>query len=156
MSGGMNFSEYRAKLVQLGADLDESARRVLTQMNAKGLEVTLKKTPVGQYPSVVSFTTKGGKVVSFRVAKKEGGTLRRNWASGGTHKVGNGYESRYHNNVFYGMYVNNGHRVVNRNGVTVGYVDGVRMLEQGQDAAKEAADSIFNAEIQRVKAKGGW
>ena len=156
MSNGMDFSEYRAKLVQLGADLGESARRVITQMSGKGLEITLKKTPVGQYPSVVSFTTKEGKAVSFRVAHKEGGTLYQGWMDGGTRRVGNGYESRYYNNTFYVIYVNNGHRVVNRKGITVGYKEGVRMLEQGQDAAKEAAPALFDAEIQRVKAKGGW
>ncbi len=137
----MDFSQYMAALKQLGADLDESAQRVLSRMNAKGMEITVKKTPVGQYP-------KG--------SGKAGGTLRKNWRNGGTHKVGNGYESRYYNNVYYIVYVNNGHRLVNRRHETVGYVEGRRMLEQGQEAAKEAAPAIFNAEIQRVKNKGGW
>ena len=127
----MDFSEYRAKLEQLGADLDDSAQRVLTRMNAKGMNVTVKATPV------------------------DTGHLRRMWFAGATKRVGNGYESRYYNNTYYAGYVNNGHRVV-RNGKTVGYVNGVRMLEQGQTAAKESADSIFNAEIQRIKQKGGW
>jgi hypothetical protein len=153
---GMDFSEYRAKLVQLGADLDESARRTLTRMNAKGMEVTKKATPTGKYPSIVTFTTKEGKVVSFKVTPKIGGTAKKNWINGGTHRAGNGYESRYYNNTFYIGYVNDGHRVVNRRGETVGYQEGVRMLEQGQNAARQSADAIFNAEIQRVKQKGGW
>lgn len=152
----MDFGTYLAALQQLGADLDESARRVNSQMNAKGMEDTVRKTPVGEYPSLVAFTTKDGKAVSFSVSRKEGGTLRRGWHDGGTKRVGNGYESRYYNNVFYAAYVNDGHRVVNRKGETVGYKEGVYMLEQGQNAAKQSADAIFNAEIQRVKNKGGW
>jgi hypothetical protein len=137
----MDFSTYMAALKELGADLDESARRTLSQMNAKGLNATIKNTPVGQYPSG------SGKV---------GGTLRRSWHDGGTKRVGNGVESRYYNNVYYAGYVNDGHRVVTKTGKTVGYVEGQRFLEQGQNVAKESADAIFNAEIQRVKAKGGW
>ncbi len=137
----MNFSQYMAALKGLGADLDESARRTLERMNAKGMETTTKNTPVGQYPAG---------------SGKQGGTLRRGWHNGGTHKVGNGHESRYYNNVYYGPYVNDGHRLVNRRGETVGYVEGQRFLERGQDAAKEAAPAIFSEEIQRVKSKGGW
>lgn len=131
MSGGMDFSEYRAKLVQLGADLDESAQRVVSRMSDAGMNVTVKNTP------------------------SDTGHLRRMWFKLSARRVGNGVESRYFNNVYYGLYVNNGHRVVSH-GKTVGYVEGVRMLEQGQDAAREAADSIFNEEIRRVKSKGGW
>ena len=129
---GMDFSEYRAKLVQLGADLDESSRRVVSRMADKGMEVTVKNTPV------------------------DTGHLRKNWLKGRTLRVGNGVESRYYNNVYYGLYVNNGHRI---DVVVIPAVidkEGDRMLEQGQDAAKEAADSIFNEEIRRVKRKGGW
>lgn len=156
MSETLNFQEYMAKLKELGADLKESARRVNSQMNAKGMEETVRKTPTGTYPSQVTFTTKAGKVVSFPVAHKQGGTLKHNWLDGGTKRVGNGFESRYYNNTLYAAYVNDGHRIVNRKKETVGYKEGVRMLEQGQNVAKASADAIFNAEIQRVKAKGGW
>ena len=141
MSETLNFDEYRKKLEELGADLNESAQRVLSQMNAKGKEVTVKNTPVGKYPAG---------------SGKQGGTLRHGWLDGGTKRVGNGFESKYYNNTYYAGYVNDGHRVVNRRHETVGYVEGVRMLEQGQTAAKQSADSIFNAEIRRIKGKGGW
>lgn len=141
MSETLNFDEYRAKLVELEADLKESAQKVLSQMNAVGMNVTIKNTPVGQYP---------------KSSGKQGGTLRHGWHEGGTKRVGNGFESKYYNNTYYAGYVNDGHRIVNRRHETVGYVEGVRMLEQGQNVAKQSADAIFNAEIQRVKAKGGW
>ena len=152
----MDFSTYMAALKGLGADLNESAQRVNSRMNGAALAVTMKSTPVGDYPSQVAFTTKDGKAVSFSLAKKEGGTLRRGWQNGGTKRVGNGFESRYFNNVLYGGYVNDGHRIVNRHGETVGYKEGVHMLEQGQNTAKAAAGAIFSAEIQRVKNRGGW
>lgn len=137
----IGFQQYMDQLKQLGADLDESARNVLSQMNGKALEQTIKQTPVGHYPPS---------------EHKVGGNLRSKWVNSGTHRVGNGYESRYHNNVLYASYVNDGHRVVNRQGETVGYVEGVRMLEYGQNAGQESAQDIFNKEIQRVKRKGGW
>jgi len=134
----MNFSQYRAALVELGADLDNSAKRVVSQMADVGLKVTKKNTPTNQDPHIV------------------GGTLKKGWHKGQTLKVGNGYESSYANNVYYGLYVNNGHRIVNKSGETTGYVQGKRMLEQGIDEAKRQSDTIFNNEIQRVKNKGGW
>lgn len=136
----MNFEQYRKQLQQLGADLDECALHVVNQMTNVGMTTTVKNTPVGQYPPG------SGKV---------GGTLRRGWAKDSAHRVGNGVESRYYNNVYYGMYVNNGHRIVSK-GVTTGFVKGKRMLEQGIDAAKRQSGAIFNEEIKRVKQKGGW
>ncbi|QAT48586.1 HK97 gp10 family phage protein [Caproiciproducens sp. NJN-50] len=137
----IGFQQYMEQLKQLGADLDDSAQRVLSQMNAKAMAETIKQTPVGKYP-------KG--------SGKVGGTLRKGWINGGTHKVGNGHESKYHNSVYYSLYVNNGHRIVSKKGETTGWVDGIRMLEYGQNSAQESAQSIFNKEIQRVKKKGGW
>ncbi len=54
------------------------------------------------------------------------------------------------------MYVNNGHRTVTRDGKSVGYVKGKRMLEQGTDEARRQMEGIFQEEIARVKRKGGW
>lgn len=134
-----NFAHFRKLLEQLGTDLDDSAQRVVTQMAGVGMAVTKKNTPVGDYP-----------------AGEVGGTLRKGWRKGATLKVGNGYESSYANNVYYGLYVNNGHRIVGKDGATVGYVKGKRMLEQGVDAAKRQNETLFRNEIARVKQKGGW
>lgn len=137
----MNFAQYRAALVALGADLNDSAQHIVAQMASAGVAVTKKNTPVGVYPSG------SGKV---------GGNLRRGWIKGVTYKVGKDWQSGYSNNVEYGLYVNNGHRIVNKAGETIGYVSGRRMLEQGIDAAKQQTDAIFNNEIARVKAKTGF
>ena len=56
------------------------------------------------------------------VAKKNGGTLRRNWQP---KKVGK-FERLVYNNTSYGVYVNYGHRA--RGGKS--FVEGVYMLEK--------------------------
>lgn len=134
-----NFERYRKQLEMLLADTDESAKRVVSRMTDLGLNVTKKNTPVGQY-------TDG----------RQGGTLRRGWLKTPTCKAGKAFISGYANNVEYGIYVNNGHRIVSRDGRTTGYVKGKRMLEQGIDTARRNTEQIFNAEIARVKRKGGW
>jgi|GEM_PF-1002411 hypothetical protein len=137
----MNFSQYRAALVALGADLDKSAMNIISRMSDVGIAETKKNTPVGVYP------VKSGKV---------GGNLRRGWIKGVTYKVGKDWQSGYYDNVAYGLYVNNGHRIVGKGGVTVGYVKGRRMLEQGIDMAKRQGEPIFENEITKVKAKTGF
>lgn len=134
-----NFDHFRKQLEMLGADLDASARRVVSQAADVGLIITKKNTPVGQY--------KDG---------RQGGTLRRGWLKKPVYKAGSAYVSGYFNNVEYALYVNNGHRIVTRDGKTVGYVKGVRMLEQGTDEARRQMEGIFQEEIARVKRKGGW
>ena len=184
-----NFAKFREQLNDLCADLDDSARRIASQMADVGQGVTKKNTPVGNYERQVSFTTKRGKkvtfnsgykniskkaaeestatkkrfrledgrTVSFTVSgKKNGGTLRRGWIKSKTRKAGNSWVSGYANNVDYAIYVNNGHRTVNKDGATVGYVKGVRMLEQGIDEARRQTESLFRAEITRVKNKTGF
>ena len=153
----MDFSQFRAALVELGADLDKSAQRVVGQMASTGLNVTKKNTPVGDYSGDVYFFTEWGKAVHFKAhSTKVGGTLRKGWLKSITYKNGTTWESGYANNIDYGLYVNNGHRTVNRWGETTGYVKGKRMLEQGIDATKRQTESLFNNEIAKVKAKGGW
>lgn len=151
-----DYKQFRAALEKLGADLDDSAKRVVTGMRDVAHSVTVKNTPVGVYPDSVSFTTRTGERVTFKVSHKQGGTFRRNWKRSRTKKVGKAWESGLFNNTEYGIYANNGHRVVNKDGVTVGYVKGLRMLEQGIDAARRQSEPLFRQEIARVKKEGGW
>lgn len=132
-----NFAHFRKQLDELFADVDESAKRVAGRMADVGINVTKKNTPVNKAPHVI------------------GGTLRKGWIKTATRKVGNSYVSGYTNDVEYGMYVNNGHRIV-RNGVTVGYVKGKRMLEQGINEARRQTETLFQQEIARVKRKTGF
>lgn len=138
MTNEQNFFHFRRKLLELGADLDESAAKVVTQMTAVAFNRTVHDTPVGKY-----------------ARGKQGGTLRRGWTKGKALKLGNGWQSEYYNNVYYAIYVNNGHRL-KRDGKVIGFVPGVKMLESGMNEARRKNESIFREEISRVKRKGGW
>lgn len=151
-----DYKQFRAALEKLGADLDESAKRVVTGMRDVARSVTVENTPTGDYPSEVSFVTRTGERVTFKASKKQGGTLKRAWKRSRAKKVGKTWETGLFNNTEYGIYVNNGHRVVNKDGVPVGYKKGKRMLEQGIDAARRQSESLFRQEIARVKQEGGW
>lgn len=188
----MDFKQFRAALEGLNANLNTSAKKVVSGMADVGLSVAKKNTPVGDYKKhntaktykrgnkkrgiqagdvmrdkdgnvkrtkyrAVSFTTASGEAVSFNsTVTKIGGTLRRGWKKGRVSKLGRNYECSIYNNTEYGIYVNNGHRIVSKSGATVGYVRGVRMLEQGSIAARHQSESLFREELSRVKQEGGW
>lgn len=141
MSSTQDYARFRKQLVFLGADLHESAKWIVAKMRDTAYAVTVKNTPVGSYPAG---------------SGKQGGTLKRGWERGKTLRVGNGWQSEYHNNVYYAVYVNNGHRRVNRRGETTGYVKGKRMLEQGIDTARRQSGAIMRSEVERIKRKTGF
>ncbi len=151
-----NYEEFMQKLASLGADLDQSAQRVLNKAVNEARRVAVQNTPVGEYSRDVSFTTKSGQSVSFRVAGRVGGTLKRSWAVKRAVKQGKDNVAELYNTADYSLYVNNGHRVVNRDHVTVGYVKGQFMLEKGLDAARRNMPGYFNEAIRRVKEKNGF
>jgi hypothetical protein len=132
--------QYRKELRKMLGDISQIDRKVLTVAVNTGLKDVKKNTPVGKYPAG------SGKV---------GGTLRKGWRSPSIQPAGNGLKKSLENNVYYGPYVNDGHRVVNRHGETVGYVEGQHFLERANNVVEKAMVRQFNAEIERVKAKYG-
>ena len=157
MSTTQDYARFRKQLVSLGADLHGSAKRIVAKMRDTAYTVTVKNTPVGKYSNIVYFETEQGKPVYFKTHfHKQGGTLKRGWERGKTLRVGNGWQSEYHNNVYYAVYVNNGHGRVNRWGETTGYVKGKRMLEQGIDTARRQSGAIMRSEVERIKRKTGF
>jgi hypothetical protein len=82
-----------------------------------------------------------------------GGTLRKGWHVTPTQPVGSGIQKGLENNVYYGPYVNDGHRIVSKTGETVGYVEGQHFLERADNVVERAMIREFDAEIKRVKAK---
>lgn len=126
-----NFDSFMQKLKSLDADCDKAARNVVNRMVNEGMAETMKETPV------------------------DTGYLRENWQSRPARKQGNGYSGSYSNNVFYGLYVNYGHRLV-RNGKTIGYVPGFFMLEAGQEHVSRNYQHWMETEIKNIKQKGGW
>ncbi|MCI1982003.1 MAG: HK97 gp10 family phage protein [Oscillospiraceae bacterium] len=130
--------KYRKELRAMLGDISQIDRKVLTKSVNTGLKDVKKNTPVGKYPAG------SGKV---------GGTLRKGWHSPPVQPAGNGVRKMLENNVYYGPYVNDGHRVVNRRGETVGYVEGQHFLERANNVVEKAMIREFDAEIKRVKAK---
>lgn len=130
--------QYRKELRAMLGDIKQIDRKVLTKSVNAGLRDVKRNTPVGKYPAG------SGKV---------GGTLRKGWHSTPTLPAGNGVQKGLENNVSYGLYVNDGHRVVNRHGETVGYVEGQHFLERADNVVEKAMIREFDAEIKRVKAK---
>lgn len=128
--------QYRKELRAMLGDIKQIDRKVLTSAVNVGLKDVKKNTPVGKYPAG------SGKV---------GGTLRKSWHVTPTLPAGNGVQKGLENNVYYAPYVNDGHRVVNRHGETVGYVEGQHFLERANNVVEKAMIREFNAEIERVK-----
>lgn len=126
-----NFDSFLQKLKALDTDCDKAVRNVVNRMVNEGMAETMKETPV------------------------DTGYLRENWQSRSARKRGNGYSGSYSNNVFYGLYVNYGHRLV-RNGKTIGYVPGFFMLEAGQEHVSRNYRQFMDTEIKNIKQKGGW
>lgn len=76
------------------------------------------------------------------VAKKNGGTLRRNWQP---KKIGK-LERLVYNNTSYGVYVEYGHRT--RGGKS--FVDGVYMLEKSVKEIESELDKEFSIMIDNL------
>lgn len=129
--------KYRNELRAMLGDISQIDQKVLTTAVNVGLRDVKRNTPVNKSPYVI------------------GGTLRKGWHSTPTLPAGNGIQKGLENNVYYGSYVNDGHRLVNRKGETVGYVEGQHFLERANNVVERAMIQEFDAEIKRVKAKHG-
>lgn len=127
--------KYRKELRTMLGDISQIDRKVLTVSVNTGLRDVKRNTPTNKDPHVI------------------GGTLRKGWHSPPVQPAGNGVRKMLENNVYYGPYVNDGHRVVNRRGETVGYVEGQHFLEHANNVVEKAMIREFDAEIKRVKAK---
>lgn len=151
-------------------DFEKFCEQAAKELAARLLAKVIKRTTVGVYDKPVSFTTAGGKVVSFTPKTgKMGGTLRRGWTaktaaqaeSGGNanakvyaesltiKKVGNFYEIEIINPVNYASYVEYGHRTVNHKG----WVKGQFMMTISADEVDRQAPQILEKKL--LKFLGG-
>jgi|AGTN01.1.fsa_nt_gi hypothetical protein len=168
MKGKVNVNGL--KKFQQGLNKMNEAQRLqwneaaIKELAARLLAKVIKRTPVGQYDkpvdfiahlpeTVVSFTTKGGKTVSFTAKAREkhvhfqpntgkkGGTLRRNWTVGEVVKTGNQYTIEVINPTEYAPYVEFGHRTADHSG----WVEGKFMLTiSEQELQKDAPKILMN------------
>lgn len=148
-----NIRKFRQELEKLLEDVAAIDKRVLQKAVNVAVRVAKQETPVGEYPNQVEFTTKDGKRVSFKVTKKIGGNLRRNWFATKVTETPTGISSTVYNNVDYAIPVNNGHRVKNSEGRTVAFVKGKFMMQKAVIAAEKAMAEEFKKAVEEVKQK---
>ncbi len=147
------FKDFQKELKAIDADLKESQTRIMNSATQAAKTHVVKNTPVGVYGSDVSFTTKDGKEVKFHTKAKVGGHLRKSWQLSRTRFSGKNVERDLFNIADYAIFVNNGHRIVNKSGETIGWVPGVFVLEKGITHYEENLPLIFDAELERVRKK---
>ena len=130
--------KFRKELKAMMGDISEIDSRVLTQAVNEGLADAKRNTPVGQYPP------SSGRV---------GGFLRKSWSTTPTQKTSTGVQKEMINTAHYAIFVNYGHRVVNRKGETVGWVPGKFILEKAIKKVEKALVRLFEREVERVNRK---
>jgi hypothetical protein len=130
--------KFRKELKAMMGDISEIDSRVLTQAVNEGLADAKRNTPVGQYPP------SSGRV---------GGFLRKSWSTTPTQKTSTGVQKEMINTAHYAIFVNYGHRVVNRKGETVGWVPGKFILEKAIKKVDKALVRLFEKEVERVNRK---
>ena len=94
------FRIYQQQLKNLFVDLEQAELECLTVAVNKGVNFAKKNTPV------------------------DTGFMRRSWHSPRGRKLSNGCQKALVNNADYALYVDQGHRQVNKSGETVGFVKG--------------------------------
>jgi hypothetical protein len=97
---------FRKELKAMLKDISEIDVRVLNKAVNKGLAVAKRNTP---------------RVTGFMI---------KSWKSTPTTKSRSGAEKGIVNTADYSSFVNDGHRIVNKSGETVGWVKGQYMLEK--------------------------
>lgn len=171
-SSGMKKLQKQLNKIQqndVEAFVDSCAKELAARLLAK----VIKRTPVGEYDKIVSFTTADGKQVNFTPnTGKKGGTLRRGWtsktheeAASGSWKsdsaaaskgaayanslqikhIGNTLVIEIVNPVKYASYVEYGHRTADRKG----WVQGRFMLTISEQEIQNIAPKVLEAKIKK-------
>ena len=121
--------KYRKELKAMLGDISEIDSRIITQAVNEGLADAKRNTPV---------------VTGF---------MRKSWSTTPTQKTSNGVQKEMVNTAHYAIFVNYGHRVVNRKGETVGWVPGKFILEKAIEKVEKTLVRLFEREIERVNRK---
>ena len=121
--------KFRKELKAMLGDISEIDSRIITQAVNEGLADAKRNTPV---------------VTGF---------MRKSWSTTPTQKTSNGVQKEMVNTAHYAIFVNYGHRVVNRKGETVGWVPGKFILEKAIKKVEKALVRLFEKEVERVNRK---
>lgn len=122
--------QFRKELQNMFDDITEVDKKILNVAVNKGVKVAKENT------NVVS------------------GFMRRSWRSAPAVKSKGGEVTKsLVNSADYSEFVNYGHRIVNKNGETVGWVKGQFMLEKAIGTVERELVKEFKKEIERLKSK---
>lgn len=126
------FVDFSKNLQRVSDNSNEVIRGIMTEVLARALNLTVDSTPVGVYPN------------------KQGGTLKKSWSIGNISIKGNEVHGEIINTAHYAPYVEFGHRIVTRDGTTIGWQDGKFMLTVSLKTVERHLDEIAGAEIERA------
>ena len=126
-----NFVDYKDKLQDLNAKLDDVFSEALYEIAGRMLRLAKKNTPTGVYP-------KG--------SGKTGGSLRRAWYITDITKTQDGYLIELKNDTAYASFVEYGHRTRDHKK----WVDGKFMLTIAENKVKAKVDEIVKRHLQEA------
>lgn len=121
--------QYRKELKSMLGDISDIDVKVLNKAVNIGLADVRRNTPV----------------VS--------GFMRKSWIVSHAIKLRDGAVKLLMNSAYYSSYVNYGHRIVNRNRETIGWVPGQFMLEKAISKAEKTMKQEFEKEVNEVNKK---
>ncbi len=118
--------QFRKELKAMLGDIGEVDKKVLNRAVNAGVRVAKENTPV---------------ITGF---------MRRRWGTYPARKTSDGITKRMFNAAGYSEYVNYGHRTVDGEGNTTGWVEGKFILEKAVTHAEKVMKREFEKEINRI------
>lgn len=121
--------QFRKELMGLLDDISEIDKTILNKAGNKAVRRLKEDTPV------------------------DTGFMRKSWRTTPAIKKGDKVEKVIMNSADYSSFVNDGHRIVNKKGETVGFVKGRYILEKALSQADKDIAKAFEEEVRRVSNK---
>lgn len=125
-------NEFRKQLREMLEDVRDADKKVLNRAMNEGVAFAKRKSPV---------------ITGF---------YRKNWHKLPTQKSSEGIQAELVNNATYAPFVNYGHRIVDKNGNTIGYArskHGDHLLERTVGYTERRMAELFEKEIKRIDDK---
>lgn len=116
--------KFRDDLIGIKLNQDEILKKAVNEIALRVYRLIIKNTPV------------------------DTGWLKENWDIGPIIKGNNSYSVEIKNGTDYVEYVEYGHRIV-RDGVTVGWKDGVFMVTMSENAVSKRVDKIVQNIVEK-------
>lgn len=123
---------YRKELKAMSKDISKVDEKVLIIAVNKGLASARRGTPV------------------------DTGFMRKMWGTTPLKKTRKkGVEKGLYNGADYASFVDKGHRIVNKNGETIGFVKGKDILIRAEKAVRRSLRQEFKKEVERMNRRYG-